>query len=371
VQPNTLRGNMQHVLTARALIDALATQGISVAQSTASKQTEATQRWKIRLRVEDSAQEIPTKIEFSRRGLDPGVSLESVDPELLRRYRLPPILVQRYLPEAAFRQKIEALAYRKQTQARDVFDLNLLLDTGAGKEPLPQPPRALPSQSSGERHERRLRRIRRPGVGVPGGALSGPLSGATCLGTDPEASYTSARCATTMTQIEALRRLRELKTAGFETRDAAALFGTTIANTHMILRRLAAADFIVHIARGSWGLVERVSRFSLPQMIAAPYLAYVSPAVRAVSPRLDRAGPGSGVRRDAGSHPALQHPSGHGLVASPPGRSVPRLRTAREGRQPDSDTREGTVRSAVPGARPLAFICQMAGIGDSERVSLD
>jgi len=139
VQPNTLRGNMQHVLTARALIDALATQGISVAQSTASKQTEATQRWKIRLRVEDSAQEIPTKIEFSRRGLDPGVSLESVDPELLRRYRLPPILVQRYLPEAAFRQKIEALAYRKQTQARDVFDLNLLLDTGAGKEPLPQP----------------------------------------------------------------------------------------------------------------------------------------------------------------------------------------------------------------------------------------
>jgi predicted transcriptional regulator of viral defense system len=79
-----------------------------------------------------------------------------------------------------------------------------------------------------------------------------------------------------MTQIEALRRLRELKAGGFETRDAAALFGTTIANTHMILRRLAAADFIVHIARGSWGLVERVSRFSLPQMIAAPYLAYVS-----------------------------------------------------------------------------------------------
>ena len=79
-----------------------------------------------------------------------------------------------------------------------------------------------------------------------------------------------------MTQIEALRRLRELNAAGFETRDAAALFGTTIANAHMILRRLAAARFIVHIARGSWVLVERISRFALPAMLAAPYLAYVS-----------------------------------------------------------------------------------------------
>ena len=124
---------------ARSSIDALAPRGISIAGSTAPKQTETTQRWKIRLRVEDSAQEIPTKIEFSRRGRDPGVALESVDPELLRRYRLPPILVQRYLPEAAFRQKIGALADRKQTQARDVFDLNLLLDAGAGKESLPRP----------------------------------------------------------------------------------------------------------------------------------------------------------------------------------------------------------------------------------------
>jgi predicted nucleotidyltransferase component of viral defense system len=139
MQSNTLRGTVQHVLAARALIDALATRGISITQSTAPKQTETAQRWKIRLRVEDSAQEIPTKIEFCRRGLDPGVALESVDPELLRRYRLPPILVQHYLPEAAFRQKIGALAHRNQIQARDVFDLNLLLDAGAGKEPLPQP----------------------------------------------------------------------------------------------------------------------------------------------------------------------------------------------------------------------------------------
>ena len=108
-------------------------------QSTAPKQTDTTQRWKIRLSVEGSSQEIPTKIEFSRRGLDPDVALESVDRELLRRYRLPPILVQRYLPEAAFRQKIGALVSRKQTQARDVFDLSLLMDAGAGKEPLPQP----------------------------------------------------------------------------------------------------------------------------------------------------------------------------------------------------------------------------------------
>ena len=48
-----------------------------------------------------------------------------------------------------------------------------------------------------------------------------------------------------MTQIEALKRLRELNAAGFETRDAAALFGTTIASAHIELREPA----VVPVAR--------------------------------------------------------------------------------------------------------------------------
>jgi hypothetical protein len=78
----------------------------------------------------------PTKIEFSRRTFDEGVELAAVEPELIRRYRLYPVLVQHYRAAAAFAQKISALALRTQTQARDVFDLKLLIDGGAHAAPL-------------------------------------------------------------------------------------------------------------------------------------------------------------------------------------------------------------------------------------------
>jgi len=46
-------------------------------------------------------------------------------------------LAQHYSPEMAFRQKIIALSRRAETQARDIFDLKLLLDGGAGAAKLP------------------------------------------------------------------------------------------------------------------------------------------------------------------------------------------------------------------------------------------
>ncbi len=78
---------------------------------------------------------LPTKIEFSRRAVGQEIAHEPVDAELIRRYRLYPVLVQHYIGAAAFAQKVAALAQRSQTQARDVFDLNLLLDSGAGASP--------------------------------------------------------------------------------------------------------------------------------------------------------------------------------------------------------------------------------------------
>jgi hypothetical protein len=39
---------------------------------------------------------------------------------------------------AAFAQKINALATRTETQARDIFDLKLLADAGAAAAPLPK-----------------------------------------------------------------------------------------------------------------------------------------------------------------------------------------------------------------------------------------
>ncbi len=79
-----------------------------------------------------------------------------------------------------------------------------------------------------------------------------------------------------MNQIEALRRLRRLGTPVFETRDAGALLEVTPANANIILRRLADQDLITHLARGRWLMGGSLPRFALPELISAPYPAYVS-----------------------------------------------------------------------------------------------
>ncbi len=79
-----------------------------------------------------------------------------------------------------------------------------------------------------------------------------------------------------MNQIEALRRLREFGSPVIETRDASALLGVTPANGNAILRRLAGQRLITHLSRGRWLVDPKLSRFSLPEMISAPYPAYVS-----------------------------------------------------------------------------------------------
>jgi hypothetical protein len=65
-----------------------------------------------------------------RRSLDAGTSIAQVEGELIRRYRIYPAIVQHYDVAAAFAQKVAALAQRSETQARDVFDLDLLLTAG-------------------------------------------------------------------------------------------------------------------------------------------------------------------------------------------------------------------------------------------------
>jgi hypothetical protein len=79
-----------------------------------------------------------------------------------------------------------------------------------------------------------------------------------------------------MNQIEALRRLRQLGAPVFETRDASALLDVTPANANMILRRLADQDLVIHLARGRWAMGASLPRFALPELISAPYPAYVS-----------------------------------------------------------------------------------------------
>ena len=142
----TLRNHVDRVLTTPSFLQTLRVQQIELVNYSAPKQTATTQRWKLHLRLGENV-EAHTKIDFSRRGLDEGTAYGPIDAELIQRYRIFPVLTQHYTVEAAFRQKINALASRKNTQSRDVFDLKLLLDAGAGKEPLPEGLRKLLPQA--------------------------------------------------------------------------------------------------------------------------------------------------------------------------------------------------------------------------------
>lgn len=137
--PGTLQNNVNRLLAAPAFAQSLRAQGIEITRTTQPKQTDTTQRWKIGLRIVESGTEVPTKIGFSRCGLDDGTPLEPVDAEIIRAYRLYPVIIQHYCVFTALAQKVSALALREQVQSRDVFDLKLLLDAGGGGRKLPGP----------------------------------------------------------------------------------------------------------------------------------------------------------------------------------------------------------------------------------------
>jgi hypothetical protein len=121
----SIEQRVDQALAARAFQDFLRLAGISMTTPTKSRQTATTRRWKFS--VQGPGGFLHTKIEFSARGrIDPERSLEVLSPTVGRDVGLRAIRVQRYLPPAAIRQKITALAERSQTEPRDVFDLDLL-----------------------------------------------------------------------------------------------------------------------------------------------------------------------------------------------------------------------------------------------------
>lgn len=127
IAQNTLRTKVRKCLNSDPLKRILLTRGMGITNFSEPKQTDTTQRWKIGIRAEGISQELRTKIEFSRRELLEGCKFEPIIPDIIGKYTLSPILANHYPAEIAFRQKIDALASRRETQARDVFDLDLIL----------------------------------------------------------------------------------------------------------------------------------------------------------------------------------------------------------------------------------------------------
>ena len=133
---HTLQDKVRLLLRSAAFTQVLTAKGIAIERVSEPKQTDTTQRWKVGLRSGSGGATLPTKIEFSRRGLDDDVGFESVDPRLIRAYQLPPFMASHYRERAALRQKIGALANRRELQARDVFDVHHLIAGGSDVEAL-------------------------------------------------------------------------------------------------------------------------------------------------------------------------------------------------------------------------------------------
>jgi predicted nucleotidyltransferase component of viral defense system len=122
-----LEETVDGVLESPALKTLLRGGRIAIAEISKPKQTDTTQRWKVGLSLPGRDQPLRTKIEFSRRNGDDRHILEAVPGRIVAPYALPSPSLRHYLAEAACEQKVEALEARNETQARDVFDLSLLL----------------------------------------------------------------------------------------------------------------------------------------------------------------------------------------------------------------------------------------------------
>lgn len=120
-----------------------------------NKDTGTTFRYKFGLILPGDVRH-PTKVEVSFRSKysDDRSVLEAPDEAFFAPYGLDPVKVRRYVREAAVRQKIDALGGRREAQARDVFDLHLLV----GAAPSDATLAFLAEGLKGERLEEALKR---------------------------------------------------------------------------------------------------------------------------------------------------------------------------------------------------------------------
>lgn len=129
IETHKLKDIVMEILASKTLLTALrpfAIEQIVPPDITKAKQTETTQRFKVHL-ITKSSEDLFSKIEFSRRGLLSPVITETLDVSILAHYKLPPLIVPHYPAQVAIAQKIGALANRTETQARDIFDIYVLM----------------------------------------------------------------------------------------------------------------------------------------------------------------------------------------------------------------------------------------------------
>jgi predicted nucleotidyltransferase component of viral defense system len=126
----TLKKNGYKILNDPSLLRMMQTYGVEgfkINDPSKAKQTETTQRFKLSL-VNQSGEEFPTKVEFSRREKQnqKNILFENISPEIIFPYQRLSFQARHYHSDLAVVQKIQALGGRAEVQARDVFDLYIL-----------------------------------------------------------------------------------------------------------------------------------------------------------------------------------------------------------------------------------------------------
>ena len=134
IAKETLRNKVERVLSGPALRAPLRSAGIEVAEISAPKQTNTTQRWKVGLMVRGSSVPLRTKIEFSHRRAIDGEVFGATPLSVTRAYGMTAVLATHYGLRAAVAQKVHALAERSEPQSRDVFDLAHLFARATAKQ---------------------------------------------------------------------------------------------------------------------------------------------------------------------------------------------------------------------------------------------
>ncbi|MGD9109244.1 MAG: nucleotidyl transferase AbiEii/AbiGii toxin family protein [Gammaproteobacteria bacterium] len=131
IHKDTLHNKITRILESQQFSQLLRLREMVISNISMPKQTETTQRWKILLKTSASDLPLHTKIEFSRRKkqFSAETEFQPIDAEIIQSYKFMPILANHYTAEFAYCQKVKALADRSETQARDIFDIYILLHT--------------------------------------------------------------------------------------------------------------------------------------------------------------------------------------------------------------------------------------------------
>ncbi|MSO40295.1 MAG: hypothetical protein EXQ70_00060 [Solirubrobacterales bacterium] len=127
IEPWHLEEKVDGALDSGPMKILLRARGLAVEGVSKPKQTKTTCRWKVAIAVPGRSVPVRTKIEFSKRNGEHRYSLEALPGRIVAPYALRSPSIQHYTDGAPTEQKVKALAGRSETQARDVFDLDLLL----------------------------------------------------------------------------------------------------------------------------------------------------------------------------------------------------------------------------------------------------